>query len=93
MVTAELTAKSKHKISSGSFSPVWYVRTEKWKLVGWDTQGPVLVDITKDIGETTDLSQKYSELASKKAICRMVKKQKEPAVFPEEQFDMLRTIQ
>jgi uncharacterized sulfatase len=94
-LTAELAAKPKHKIRSGNFPPAWYVRTEKWKLVGWDSKEPVLFDMTTDIGETTDLSQKYPEIVSglKKQFAQWLKKQKDPAVFPEVQFGKLRAIQ
>ena len=93
-LSAEYAKKPKHKIRSGNYPPAWYVRTEKWKLVGWDNEEPVLFDMQKDIGETTDLSQEYPETVSKlkKQFAGWIKQQQAPARFPEEQFEKLKAV-
>ena len=85
--------RTKHKIRSGNFPPAWYVRSEKWKLVGWDNEAPVLFDMLTDIGETTDLSQKYPEIVDqlKKQYSEWINQQKQPARFPKEQYESLKT--
>lgn len=42
----------------------WYVRTSKWKLMGWDIHEPKLFDMEKDIGENNDVAKKHPEIVS-----------------------------
>lgn len=94
-LVAELKQAPKSEIRSGNFPPAWYVRTEKWKLVGWDTKAPVLFDMQKDIGETTDLSDEYPEVVGnlKAQFAKWFEDQAEPAVYPESQWGKLRQVQ
>lgn len=93
-LVAELKAAPKSKIRSGNFPPAWYVRTEKWKLVGWDTKAPVLFDMQNDIGETTDLAAQHPETVQKlkTQFVNWLNTQSEPAVYPESQFGKLKTL-
>ncbi len=50
------------EIRAAKYPPSWYVRTDKWKLMGWDALPPVLIDIRNDIGENYDLSAQYPEV-------------------------------
>jgi len=93
-VTASLQKRPKHKIRSGNYATAWYVRTEDWKLIGWDEEAPVLFDMRNDIGETTDLSKQYPELVSElqKKFAAWLAPHPTPAVFPMEQYKKLKTI-
>lgn len=93
-LNAELKALPKQSIRSGNYPPAWFVRTEKWKLVGWDAKAPVLFDMEKDIGETTDLAEKYPEVVSdlKRRFDGWLQRQATPAVYPESQFGKLKTL-
>lgn len=86
--------RPKHEIRSGNFPPAWYVRTEKWKLMGWDDEAPVLFDMEKDIGETNDLSSQYPETVRdlKKQFAAWLDRQQPPVVFPMEQFEKLKAV-
>lgn len=91
----ELEAAPKSKIRSGNFSPAWYVRTEKWKLVGWDTKEPVLFDMQNDIGETDDLAKQYPETVQdlRQQFNHWLDAKPVPAVFPASQFGKLKQHQ
>ena len=92
---AKYDERPKHKIRSGNFPPAWYVRTEKWKLMGWDDEEPVLFDMQNDIGETTDLSREHPETVRdlKKQFAAWLDQQQPPVVFPMEQFEKLKAVQ
>lgn len=93
-LSAKYSKRPKHEIRSGNYPPAWYVRTEKWKLIGWDDEAPVLYDMQKDIGETTDLSGKYPETMDqlKKQYAAWINQQQQPACFPHEQFGKLKAV-
>jgi len=92
---AKYAKRPKHEIRSGNFPPAWYVRTEKWKLVGWDDEELVLFDMQKDIGETSDLSSQYPETVRslKKQFAAWMAQQQQPVVFPIEQYEKLEAVE
>jgi len=94
-LVAKYAKRPKHEIRSGNFPPAWYVRTEKWKLVGWDDEEPVLFDMQKDIGETSDLSSQYPETVRslKKQFAAWMAQQQQPVVFPIEQYEKLEAVE
>lgn len=91
----ELKKEPKSAIRSGNFPPAWYVRTKKWKLIGWDTQTPVLFNMQKDIGETTDLAGSYPEVVSdlKTQFVKWFEELADPAIYPESQWGKMRQVQ
>ncbi len=93
-VFARIKKRPKHKIRSGNFVPAWYVRTEKWKVIGWDTEAPVLFDMINDIGETTDLAGEHPEVVQqlKGKFAKWMDRNAKPAVFPAEQFDKFKAV-
>jgi arylsulfatase A-like enzyme len=42
----------------------WYVRSGKWKLIGWNNDTPLLFDVSTDPGEYKNLATQYSEVVS-----------------------------
>ena len=93
-LSAKYARRPKHPVRSGNFPPAWYVRTEKWKLMGWDDEAPVLFNMEKDIGETTDLAKKHPETVDhlKKQFAEWIAQQQPPARFPKEQFEKLKAV-
>jgi uncharacterized sulfatase len=83
------------KIRAAKYPPAWYVRTEKWKLMGWDTIKPVLFDIQNDIGERHDVSAQHPEVV--KDLSAQFKtwfeKQAQPMVYPTTQWGKLKQVQ
>ena len=47
------------------FPPAWYVRTRQWKLMGWDSLAPVLIDMASDPYEHVDVSAGHPDVVQK----------------------------
>ena len=75
-------------LKKGSFLPCWYVRTSQWKLIGWDTLPPVLIDMTKDPHEWTDVSKQNPEVVVQltQHFKTWIKAQKEPLSYDKTQW-------
>jgi uncharacterized sulfatase len=76
------------------YPPSYYVRTPKWKLIGWDTIKPVLIDIQNDPGERNDLSAQYPEVVRDLSaqFNLWMSQQAKPLVYPENHWNTLRSI-
>jgi uncharacterized sulfatase len=76
-------------LKKGSFLPCWYVRTPKWKLLGWDTLSPVLIDMTRDSHEWTDVSKQHPEIVAQltQHFKTWIKTQKEPLFYDRKQWE------
>ena len=83
----ELQEKAKG-LKKGSFLPCWYVRTSKWKLMGWDTLPPVLIDMAKDPHEWTDVSKQNPDVVTQltQHFKTWIKAQKEPLSYDKMQW-------
>lgn len=90
----QIKALPKAEVRSGNHPPAWYVRTEKWKLMGWDTLQPVLIDMENDIGEHNDLAAQHPEVVRELSsqFKTWLGQQIKPAVYPEFQWNKLQTI-
>ena len=79
------------KIRSEKYPPAWYVRTEKWKLMGWDTIAPVLIDMENDIGERHDLAAQFPEVVGQLSgqFQSWLEQQAPPQVYPRKQWSKL----
>ena len=42
----------------------WYVRSGKWKLIGWNSDTPLLFDVSADPGEYKNLAAQYPEVVN-----------------------------
>ena len=42
--------------------PAWYVRTPRWKLIGWDALEPVLIDMVADPYEYKDVAAHHPDV-------------------------------
>ena len=51
-----------HMTREDLFPPAWYVRTSQWKLMGWDSLAPVLIDMTADPHEYKDVSAEHPDV-------------------------------
>lgn len=90
----EVHQMGKVEVRAAKHPPAWYVRTEKWKLMGWDLIHPVLIDMENDISERHDLSAQYPEVVSdlKKQFVDWFAQQADPLVYPDSQWGKLRTL-
>lgn len=70
------------------FPPAWYVRTENWKLIGWDTLPPMLFKINEDLGEENDVAENYPEIVRdlQKQFAGWVETLADPIEYPEFQW-------
>ncbi len=91
---AEVQQMGAADVRAAKHPPSWYVRTEKWKLMGWDLIDPVLIDMENDIGEHRNLAAQYPEVVSdlKKQFAGWFAQQADPLVYPESQFGKLKTL-
>jgi uncharacterized sulfatase len=82
------------EVRAARHPPSWYVRTEKWKLMGWDLIDPVLIDMENDIGEHHNLAAQYPEVVSdlKKQFAGWFAQQADPLVYPDSQFGKLNQL-
>ena len=55
--------KSKKRKHTDYFAS-WYVRSGKWKLIGWNSDAPLLFDVSADPGEYNNLAAQYPEVVS-----------------------------
>ena len=64
----------------------WYVRTGKWKLIGWNDDAPLLFDISKDPGEYKNLATQNPEQVSnlRREFLKWMEGNKEPYVGKKE---------
>jgi uncharacterized sulfatase len=83
------------KVRAAKYPPAWYVRTPKWKLIGWDKIKPALIDIQNDPGERNDLSAQYPEVVRhlSSQFKLWIDQQAAPLVYPEIHWSTLRSIQ
>lgn len=84
----------KVKIRAEKHPPAWYVRTEKWKLMGWDTNAPVLIDMENDIAERHDLAAQHPEVVARltREFRDWFKQQADPLVYPQSQWGKLKEV-
>ena len=61
-LTKEFKAKGDQVARQDKNPPAWYVRTPEWKLMGWDTNPPALIDIRNDLGEKHDMAAQHPEV-------------------------------
>lgn len=66
-LTEKLLANSKfhkegHVSREDLLPPAWYVRTSQWKLMGWDSLDPVLIDMSSDSYEYKDVSAQHPDV-------------------------------
>ena len=54
--------KDGHVSREDLFPPAWYVRNSQWKLMGWDSLAPVLIDMTADPHEYKDVSAEHPDV-------------------------------
>jgi uncharacterized sulfatase len=54
--------KDGHVTCEDLFPPAWYVRTSQWKLMGWDSLAPVLIDMTADPHEYKDVAAQHPDV-------------------------------
>lgn len=71
------------------FPPAWYVRTPAWKLMGWDTLAPALIDMRSDPGERVDVSQQHPEVVQRlrRAFDAWITAQKPPQNYNRQQWE------
>ena len=74
--------------------PAWYVRTDTWKLMAWDTITPVLIDIQNDIGERNDLSDKYPEIVEQLSLefRKWYYELPQPVVYPQSSWEKFKLL-
>ncbi len=70
----------------------WYVRSEQWKLIGWNSEKPLLFDVAADPGEYKNLADQYPEMVSelRRAFLSWMSKNKEPNVGKKEIWQELK---
>lgn len=90
----EIQQMGQVEIRSERHPPAWYVRTEKWKLMGWDLIDPVLIDIQNDISERYNLADQYPEVVSdlSKRFSSWFAQQAEPLFYPVSQWGKLKWV-
>lgn len=82
------------KLRAEKYPPAYYVRTPRWKLIGWDAIQPALIDIANDPGERNDLSAQYPEVVKNLSaqFNLWMNEQAKPLVYPEMYWNTLRSI-
>lgn len=81
-------------IRAARFPPAWYVRTSRWKLLGWDTIEPVLIDIRNDISELNDVSASYPEVVRELSgkFAEWFSEQAPPLVYPLNHWEKFKEV-
>lgn len=54
--------KDRHVTREDLFPLAWYVRTSQWKLMGWDSLAPMLIDMTADPHEYKDVAAQHPDV-------------------------------
>jgi uncharacterized sulfatase len=89
-----MQAMGQTDIRAARFPPAWYVRTSRWKLLGWDTIDPVLIDIANDISEQDDASARYPgvvrELSAR--FADWFSEQAAPLVYPLNNWEKFKKV-
>lgn len=69
----------------------WYVRVGKWKLIGWNSDAPLLFDVSNDPGEYKNLTAQHSEVVSemRRQFLKWMESNKEPYVGKKEIWQKL----
>jgi len=82
-VEKEFKAKKRRHVD---YFASWYVRTGNWKLIGWNSEKPLLFDVTADPGEYKNLAAQHPEVVSnlRKDFLKWMKENKEPYVGKKE---------
>jgi uncharacterized sulfatase len=57
--------KEGHVSREDLFPPAWYARTSQWKLIGWDSLDPVLIDMTADPSESKDVAAQHPDVVKR----------------------------
>ncbi len=80
------------KVREDRFPPAWTVRTENWKLIGWDTLPPMLFKIDDDPGEEHDVAARHPETVQKlqAQFDVWIEQQANPIFYPEFQWKKLK---
>lgn len=86
-----LAAKLRQIPRSERNLPCWYVRTPKWKLMGWDQVEPALIDMEKDPFERVDVAKKHPEIVAelRRQFDAWILAQKPPRIYSREQWQKI----
>jgi uncharacterized sulfatase len=78
---------------SNRLPPAWFALTPQWKLMGWDTIDPVLIDLTKDVGERNNVTAGHPDVvkALRAKFDGWISGQATPKNFSKEQWRKLFT--
>ena len=83
--------KSMKKRRQIDYFASWYVRSGKWKLIGWNSDAPLLFDVSNDPGEYKNLASKHPETVSelRREFLKWMEDNKEPYVGKKEIWQKL----
>jgi hypothetical protein len=73
------------------FPPGWYVLTPKWKLIGWATMAPALIDMIDDPYERIDVSEQHPEIVAqlRREFDAWIAAQRPPQNYSRKQWEKL----